>query len=121
MKTRPDTNADSPLTIDHAQINFVNYTQYKFGWNVAQSSSSLCLIFIFTAIMPRILLPLLGIRRAIQYVCCASAVPQRRARLRRHSLCWASNPHVPIPFTLILTQTTGSAPFSSPAASHSSA
>lgn len=92
MTTRPETYAESPHATNHKQINFVNYTQYKFGWNVAQSSSSLCLIFIFTAIMPRILLPLLGIRRAIQYVCCASAVLQHRARLRRHSLCSASNP-----------------------------
>ena len=45
---------------------FVNYSQYKFGWNVAQSSASLCLIFIFTALFPRLLLPLFGIRRAIQ-------------------------------------------------------
>lgn len=56
------------LALNGLQINFVNYTQYKFGWNVAQSSSSLCLIFIFTAVMPRLLLPLLGIRKAIQCV-----------------------------------------------------
>ncbi len=35
---------------------------------MGQSSASLCLIFIFTAIFPRILLPLLGIRKSIQYV-----------------------------------------------------
>jgi hypothetical protein len=50
------------------QINFVNFSQYQFGWNVAQSSASLCLIFIFTAIFPRLLLPLLGVRKAIQCV-----------------------------------------------------
>lgn len=62
------------LALNGLQINFVNYSQYKFGWNVAQSSASLCLIFIFTALFPRLLLPLLGIRQAIQLCSCLFAV-----------------------------------------------
>ena len=63
-----------PPSLPPSKINFVNYSQYKFGWNVAQSSASLCLIFVFTALFPRLLLPLFGIRRAIQLCSCLFAL-----------------------------------------------
>ena len=44
---------------------FVNYTNIRFGWTQAQSGPVLVVTGLMLAIVPRILVPLLGLRRSI--------------------------------------------------------
>jgi fucose permease len=46
-------------------VNFINYTQKKFDWGLAQSSSALCLMFSLVALLPKLVLSRLGVQRSI--------------------------------------------------------
>jgi len=46
---------------------FVNYTSLRFGWTQAQSGPVLVMVGLMLAIVPRILVPLLGMQKSIQW------------------------------------------------------
>ncbi|CAM9189870.1 unnamed protein product [Ectocarpus sp. 4 AP-2014] len=47
------------------QINWINYTDRKFGWGVAQSGASLALMGLLVAVFPKLIIPRLGLERSI--------------------------------------------------------
>lgn len=55
------------------QINWINFTQARFGWGVAQSGLSLCLMGLLVGVAPRLLIPVLGTRRSITSGICLLA------------------------------------------------
>ena len=46
---------------------FVNYSNIRFGWNQAQSGPVLVMVGLMMGIVPRILVPLLGLQNCIHY------------------------------------------------------
>ena len=46
---------------------FVNYSNIRFGWNQAQSGPCLVMVGLMLAVVPRILVPILGITKSINY------------------------------------------------------
>jgi len=46
---------------------FVNYTNIRFGWTQAQSGPVLVMVGLMLAIVPRIMVPLLGLEKSINY------------------------------------------------------
>jgi hypothetical protein len=46
---------------------FVNYSNIRFGWSQAQSGPCLVMVGLMLAVVPRILVPLLGITKSINY------------------------------------------------------
>ncbi|CAN0196151.1 unnamed protein product, partial [Laminaria digitata] len=57
------------LWISHVglQINWINYTDRKFEWGVAQSGASLALMGLLVAVFPKLIIPRLGLERSITY------------------------------------------------------
>eukprot|EP00752_Nemacystus_decipiens_P011767 g10443.t1 len=49
------------------QINWINYSDLKFGWNSAQSGASLTLMGLLGTVFPKIIIPRLGLERSITY------------------------------------------------------
>ena len=46
---------------------FVNYASIRFGWSQQQTGPIMVLVGLMLAIAPRVLVPMLGLRRAIEY------------------------------------------------------
>ncbi|CAN0041571.1 unnamed protein product [Ascophyllum nodosum] len=49
------------------QINWINYTDRKFEWGVAQSGASLALMGLMVAVFPKLIIPRLGLERSITH------------------------------------------------------
>ncbi|CAM9185923.1 unnamed protein product [Chrysoparadoxa australica] len=55
------------MWVAHAglQINFINYTELKFAWTTAQSGASLAMLGLLVAVLPKLIIPRLGLSGTI--------------------------------------------------------